>query len=507
MSIRELFFPFILTVSTVWLFNYFFLSKKDAGQYQFTAPQTAVECAPLNRIINFVDTKRISPKIETVHTSWGTVEFSTNGAAVTRLEFERPMDHKTQLISTIFPPDEKEQEDRAFILALNEQAPYAYRLADRQETDSAIAITFEGSSEAARITKTFVVYKNTHQMDLKLSIDPKGDNVVQARLFYPAPIMPALQEQNQTAGDIIYGADTFKKIYRDSIKPDTFWISATLFGVENKYFMHSLVGDADGFVQRAYYKLIGSNQLQAILEGPSTNKEIEWTLSFYLGPKEGKAMAAVDPRLEKALDYSGFWAPISRLLLLILNWLFMYLHNYGWAIVVLTILTRLVLLPFSLRAERGSKDRTEAQKRLQYIKQKYKNDPQARQQAEFEHMQKYGFGLAGCLPNLAQVPVFFGLSRVLSSSIELYGASFLWIKNLSAPDPYYILSVIVVLGMLASAFTMSGDAKQRLPMIAMGVVFGVVSMSFSAGLVLYIALGGALNILQTRLFKLFGLIG
>ncbi len=507
MNIKDLFFPFILTVSTVLLINFFFFSKKDTAQYQFTAPQTAVECSPLSRNLDFVDTKRSASKIESVETSWGNLEFSTNGAALTRLEFERPMDGKTQFISTIFPLEEDAKEGRAFLVGLNESAPYQYRLADRRETDNTIDLTFEGSSDHARIKKTFVIYKHIYQMDMKLSIDPKGDNVVQARIFYPAPLMPALKEQNQTAGDVMYGADTFKKLYRDSIKPETFWVNPTLFGVENKYFMHSLVGDTDGFVQRAYYKLVGQKQLLAIVEGPATNQETEWTLSFYLGPKEGQVMAAVDQRLEKALDYSGFWAPISRLLLMLINWLNDYLHNYGWAIVVLTILIRLLLLPFSLRAEQGVKDRTEAQKRMQYIKRKYKDNPEARTQAEMAHLKKHGVGLASCWPNLVQIPIFFGLSRVLSSAFEMYGAPFLWMKDLSAPDPYYILPIIVVLGMLGSAFTMPGDAKQRLPMVAMGIGFGAVSMSFSAGLVLYLALGGVLNFVQTRIFKFFRLVG
>src|SRR3970040_1820632 len=118
MNIRDLFFPLILTVSTVWLFNYFFFTKKDTVQYQFTAPQSAVECAPLNRNLDFVDAKRSVPKIETVTTSWGTLEFSTHGAALTRLAFEREMDHKTQSIGTIFPSAEDEKEDRAFLVGL-----------------------------------------------------------------------------------------------------------------------------------------------------------------------------------------------------------------------------------------------------------------------------------------------------------------------------------------------------------------------------------------------------
>ncbi len=500
--------PFALAILSTWLIHYFFFSKKEVvQQYQFTAPQTAVECVPLNRAIDFVETKRSGvATIESVETKWGSLEFSTDGAAITRLEFERKKDHTTHMIGTIFPPEADEKETRAFIVGLNEKTPYVYRLVGKRDLGETIEVEFEGTSDIATIKKIFVVHKQINKMDLKLSVDPKGDEPVQVRLFYPAPIMPTLKDQNQTAADVIYGKDSFKKISRDNVVPDTFWVEPVMFGVENKYFMHSLIHDADHFTQRAYYKLMGKQHMLAIIEGSATSEQKEWTMSFYLGPKESGAMSAVDQRLEQALDYSGFWAPISRVLLLILNWLFDYLHNYGWAIVVLTILMKLVLLPFSLRAERSMKEKAEMQKRLQYIKQKYKDDPQARTQAEAEFMRKHGLGLSGCLPMLAQIPIFFGLSRVLSSSIELYKASFLWIPDLSGPDPYYILPILVMLGMLGSSTT-SMDAKQRLPMMAAGLAFGAISISLSSGLVLYIALSTLLNVMQTRLFKLFRLVG
>ncbi len=508
MNIKDMIFPLVLAILSTWLIQYFFFSKKEAPQtYQFTAPQTAVECVPLYKNITFVDTKRPrTPTIESVETKWGHLEFSTEGAALTRLSFERTMNNTRQEIGTIFPPELEDKDNRAFIVGLNEESPYIYRLIDRRDEDDKIEIVFEGTSDQAKIKKTFIVYKDIHQVDLKLSIDPKDGASVQARIFYPAPIMPALKAQNQTAADVMYGDDTFKKIYLDSVTQDTFWVTPLLFGVENKYFMHSLVHDSNSFVQRAYYKLAGEKQLFAVIEGPAVEKKQEWVVSFYLGPKESQAMAAVDTKLERALDYSGFWAPISRVLLMILNWLFDYFHNYGWAIVVLTILMKLVLLPFTLRSERGMKQKADMSKRLKYIKQKYKDDPQARTQAEVEFMRKHGLGLGSCLPLLAQMPIFFGLQRVLSSSIEMYKASFLWMKDLSSPDPYYILPVLVMLGMLGSVGA-NADAKQRLPMIAAALAFGAFSVSFSAGLVLYIALSTLLNVVQTRAFKFFRLVG
>jgi YidC/Oxa1 family membrane protein insertase len=178
---------------------------------------------------------------------------------------------------------------------------------------------------------------------------------------------------------------------------------------------------------------------------------------------------------------------------MILNWLNEYVHNYGFAIIILTALIRLLLLPFSLRAKKGLKDGAARQRELQYIQQKYKDDPQARAQAQAEYMRKHGFGISGCLPLLIQMPVFFGLSKVLSSSIELYQAPFLWIKDLSASDPYYILSVLVTLGILYRAFT-SKDNAQRMPLLGMAIVFGAFSATLPAGLVLYIAIGSLLNV-------------
>ncbi len=303
----------------------------------------------------------------------------------------------------------------------------------------------------------------------------------------------------------MYGVDTFKKIYSESLSPDTYWVNPLLFGVENKYFAHVMVSDKDNFVQRAYYKAMGKQDLIAILEGPVITKATSWTMSFYLGPKEATAMRYVNQRLEQLLDYSGIWSPISRVLLTTLNWLNDYFHNYGIAIIILTILIKILLLPFSWRAEKGMKDRAEMQKKLQYIQQKYKDDPQGRAQAQAEFMKKHGLGLAGCLPLLMQVPIFFGLSRVLSSAIELYRVPFLWLPDLSARDPYYILPLFVMIGMLASALN-AADAKQRLPIIAMAFAFGAITASMASGLVLYIALSTVLNIVQPRLFKLFRLV-
>ncbi len=495
MNIKDIIVPLILAVATTWAINHYFFGPKDATQqHEFSAPQSKVECQPLQKEVAFVDTKRSkASQVIPIETSWGSLEFSTDGGSLTRLTFTRPMGDTVRTISTIFPPESSERQDYPFLVALEADTPFFYRLVRQKDTGSTIELTFEGTSDAATVSKTFVVYKEIRQVDLKLEVDPRGDHVVQPRIFYPAPVMPALKDQQMIAGDVLVGADTFKKEYRNSIKPENYWVKPALFGAENKYFVHSLVSDSEDFTQRAYYNLVGTDQLQAILEGPSIEKRQEWTLSFYVGPKQLSAMKPVDERLEYTLEYSGMWAPISRMLLMLLNWLNDYVHNYGFAIIILTALIRLFLLPFSLRAKRGMKDSAEMQRKMQYIQQKYKDDPQAKTQAQADLMRQTGFGLAGCLPLLVQLPLFLGLSKVLSSSIELYQAPFLWISDLSLADPYYILPAAVALGIGYRALS-GKDSNQRVSLLGMALVFGAFSATLPAGLVLYIAVSSVLNV-------------
>ncbi len=363
MNLKDMIVPFLLAVVTTWALHYFFFGKKETEpQYQFSAPQSAVECKPLQKEVTFASAIKLgTPTITPIETSWGYLEFTTEGATLNRLEFKRIVNGVAHNIGTIFPLEQQERAHRAFLVTLSEETPYVYHLRHTGADDATVTVVYEATSSDAIISKAFTIYKNIHQIDVKISVQPQHSQLLNARIFYPAPILPELKEQEQIAADVLYGADTFKKMSRDTIPADTYWVKPFLFGVENKYFSHVMVADPDAFVQRAYYKLVGKEGLVAILEGPQIDKPTSWTIRFYVGPKEAAAMEQVDKRLEKLLDYSGIWAPISRLLLLILNWLNNYLHNYGFAIIVLTFLIKLLLLPFAWRADKGMKDRAEMQ--------------------------------------------------------------------------------------------------------------------------------------------------
>ena len=505
MKIKDLLVPFSFALLITWAIQYFFIGSPESdnqtvqsGQ-SFKAPKSKQELKPLNTEIDFVDDQqKIKTEKTTIATAWGQAIFSTDGASLDELSFNRTMNGKTQSLTTVYPVGPTQKEQRCFLVALDQKTPFYYQLKDVTETDEQATLTYVSNFGDGTVTKTFVVDKHKHQINLDVSIVPKSgfDRAVEARIFYAAPHMPEIEEKDTISALMTNKKGSVEKLAAKNVDGQG-WFAPTLFGSSNKYFVHAMVNDHNGFVQRAYYNFVGDKKLLSIVEGPEITEAKTWKLSFYVGPKEDTAMAPVDPRLEQTLDYHGLLAPVSKLLLKLLKFLYKYLRNYGLAIIVLTTLVRLPLAYFTRNNQEEMRKRAEFQKKLSHLQRKYKHDTEALARARAELIQKHGMpGLGGCLPLLLQLPVFFALSRILSSAIELYQAPFVfWITDLSQPDPYHILPIFIGGSMLLQATTV--DAKQRVSMVIMGFVFGIFTMNFSAGLCLYIFVSTLLSVVQT----------
>jgi YidC/Oxa1 family membrane protein insertase len=353
------------------------------------------------------------------------------------------------------------------------------------------------------LRKRFAVAKHICKIDLTIELLASSDATQnQVRLFWPAPIMPDIKYDTISA--LVNNVkDSIEKIPYSKLNGQEGWWAPTIFGAENKYFVHAMVTDQSHFAERAYFLMRPDNRLISIIEGPSVvpHETYSWTMSFYCGPKEAHAMNQVNARLEETLDYSGVLAPLSKLLLKLLNFLYGYVHNYGLAILLLTLIIKLIMLPFTIGGERGLKKSNEVQKKMRYLEQKYKNDPERLRIEQAEVIKKHGLPqLASCLPMLAQFPIFIALSRVLNNSVDLYQAPFFgWITDLSAPDPYYILPAILIGGMILQG--LSGDPAQRMMTLTAALILGAVSPNFAAGLVLYICASTLLSVLQIMIQK------
>lgn len=516
MNIKDIIIVVGFALLTTWGLDHFILSRyrTDGAQeiksgQSFNAPQGNRIIKPLNIDINFIDKKRVQPEVVTeVITEWGELTFSSEGAALERLEFAYGVNPHEKII-TIYPTINRE--NKAFLVALEEKTPYYFNLVEKRENDKNITIVYEASFDDGVLRKQFAIAKQIHKIDVTIEVTlyNESSRAVQTRIFYPAPVMPDVK-QDVIAGLVNNVKGSLEKTLYKNIKMDEGWWAPSVFGAENKYFVHALIADPDNFVERAYYTKTTEDQLISILEGRELQphqKNSSWTISFYCGPKDAHAMMLVDERLEETLDYSGLLAPLSKLLLKILNFLYRYVYNYGFAILILTALIKLVMVPFAIRGERNIKKSDELQKKMNYLKQKYKNNPEQLRLEQVELLKKYGtsqilLGYLTFLPLLLQLPIFIALSRVLANSIELYKAPFIgWITNLSEPDPYYILPILIVLAMTVQA--LKSDPQQRMVMMGAAFFFGALSANFASGLVLYICASTLLGIVQTSLQKMW----
>jgi len=212
-------------------------------------------------------------------------------------------------------------------------------------------------------------------------------------------------------------------------------------------------------------------------------------LHGYIGPKEHKVLKAIDPVLTNAIEY-GWFTFAAKPLFATLSWLHSLFGNWGWAIIALTILIRMVLYPLTYKGMVSMQKMKMLAPKLKELKEKYKKDPQKLNAATMEMYKKHGANpLGGCLPMLLQIPVFFALYRTILNSVELQGAPWiLWIHDLSLMDPYYILpilmggSMFMQQHMTPNNFT---DPMQEKVFKYLPIIFTFFFITFPSGLVLY----------------------
>ncbi len=221
--------------------------------------------------------------------------------------------------------------------------------------------------------------------------------------------------------------------------------------------------------------------------------------NLYVGPKEQQRLEQLAPGMELTIDY-GWLTVISAPLFLLLSWIHQWVGNWGWAIVILTFLIKLVFYPLSAASYKSMAHMKQVQPKLQNIKERYGDDKQKLNQAMMELYKTEKINpLGGCLPILIQIPVFIALYWVLLESVEMRHAPFvLWIKDLSGPDPYFVLPILMGVTMYAQQLLNPTpvDPVQKKVFMALPFVFTVFFMFFPAGLVLYWLVNNILSIAQ-----------
>src|SRR6266542_2695318 len=246
----------------------------------------------------------------------------------------------------------------------------------------------------------------------------------------------------------------------------------------------------------------------------------EGRVLIYIGPKEVRRLEAHG--LEGALNFGGFPVPrkwgglpmewLGLPILKFMNWVYRYVGNYGFASILITILSTVLFYPLTVKSMRSMKAMQALQPQVNALRSTYKGDPQRLQRETLELYRKFKVNpMGGCLPMVAQVPIFYALYLALSVSVELQNAPFLcfghlfgvdlWVCDLASHDPTYILPILMGLSMFVQQkmTPVMGDPRQAKAMLIMPFVFTFMFLNLPSGLVLYWFVSNVLQVLQQKL--------
>lgn len=274
--------------------------------------------------------------------------------------------------------------------------------------------------------------------------------------------------------------------------------STNLASIGSQYFTLALV-DKSEVLPSAHINIINNvASVNVSYNLQSANvKNIEQII--YIGPKSTDLLKPIDPLLTEVMDY-GMFGFISRPLLSLMKFLHEILGNWGLAIIGLTLIVRLILLPFNIMSFKSSRAMMKIQPLLKTARERYKDDPMRVNRETMAIMKEHKANpLSGCLPMLIQIPIFFALWRAIGSSIEIYQQPFIgWITDLSSPDKYFVLPILMGITMYfqqkLTPTTM--DPMQAKILNFMPIIFTIFMVGLPSGLTLYNFVSALFGVIQ-----------
>ncbi len=351
------------------------------------------------------------------------------------------------------------------------------------------SVSFVFADEGVYIKRTFTFYADDYRIDLTEEV--KGKPSYWVTLGSGFGISGTESYGGHIGPVVLKYSDRIEikklkqpKIYQEGLR----WVAQ-----EDKYFFSSIVPPKNA-VAKIWTSKDTGEPLVAVKLPKGKHSYI-----VYVGPKEHDRLKMLGVGLEHIVDF-GFFSILARPLFWILKFFYKIVGNYGWAIVILTIITRIPFIPLINKGQKSMKKLQAIQPKMVEIREKYKKDPKKMQEEMMKLYKKYKVNpMSGCLPILIQLPVFFALYKVLLIAIELRGAPFMfWIQDLSKKDPYYILPIVMGITMyIQQKMTPTAtNTQQQKIMQFLPIIFTFLFLNFPSGLVLYWLVSNILSIIQ-----------
>ena len=468
-----------------------------------------------------------SPQEYTIDTELYNIRFSNQGATVKSWVLKKYKDSSGKPLDLVNPVSLAKGLEVPFSYQFKDQKPTAdlnKELFAAKVTDNGLRIDFEFSDGSVAATKSFLFGKRSYLSRVSSEVTQAG--VALPHLFVwrggfgDATVPKAYAAQHSTYYDSTEGKLTVTDSKAGKDAPVIAAGKFTFAGLEDAYFAAVILPPTMGSVEIQ----TTSNNLPVAMD--STDSELHVGAMFggagkqayelYVGPKDVDILRSVNPKLELMVDWGRWFGFLAKPLFMALNWMNdRYTHNFGWTIILVTVIINFLLLPLKFTSMRSMQKMQALQPQIAAINDKYKNvslkDPRkAEQNQEVMGLyKKHGANpMGGCMPMVLQIPFFAAFYTVLSVAIELRGANWLWVSDLSQPETLAIR--ILPVTMVATQFIMqkmtpttSVDPSQAKMMMFMPLMFGFMFYYSSSGLVLYWLTGNVVGIAQQWFFNRF----
>jgi YidC/Oxa1 family membrane protein insertase len=375
-----------------------------------------------------------------------------------------------------------------------------------------LTLRFESAGGDAKLAKTYTLKRGAYDMTVSHEVTNTGAADITPQLY-----VQLIRDGNKPAGEsdfystftgpVVYSeAKKYQKIEFSEIEKNKAEFEKTsnggYIGMVQHYFFSGWVA-ADGAQHENFVRKIDTNLYAAGMILPfkaiAAGQTQKMDAKLFVGPQEEKTLEALAPGLELVKDY-GYFTILSKPLFWVIDQLHKALGNWGWAIVAVVVLLKIVFYWFNAKAYSSMGKMKAINPKIMEMRERLKDNPQ---QIQAEMMRIYKEEkvnpMGGCLPIIIQIPVFIALYWVLLSSVEFRGAPWiLWIKDLSAPDPWFILPVLMTLSSLLQTWLnpTPPDPMQAKMMWIMPLMFSFMFFFFPAGLVLYWLVNNILSIAQ-----------
>lgn len=449
------------------------------------------------------------------------VEVDTKGGEVRRVELlnhKDANDAKKNVVLLDNTPGERVYLARSGLIGgenvpnhntVFEVVSYEPTLTDGQKS---VELVLKAQAGGVELIKTYVFQRGHYEVQVRHDLTNYNAAPLNAKLY-----LQLVRDGNTPKGESMFYStftgpavysevEKFQKIkFADIEKGQTKHVASTNNGwiaMVQHYFVSAWIPEGKNEreiqsrkVDTNLYAINTVLRLDALAPGASTTSQA----ALYVGPQYQKTLETLAPGLDLVVDY-GWLTFVAKPLFWLLQWLYSLTHNWGWAIILLTVLVKAVFYPLSATSYKSMAKMRAVTPRMTKIREQHKNDRQQMNMAMMDLYKNEKINpLGGCLPIVVQIPVFIALYWTLLAAVEMRGAPWVgWIRDLTLPDPWYVLPVVMIVTMWVQ-FKLNPtppDPIQAKVFAFMPLIFGATMIFFPAGLVLYWVVNNILSIAQ-----------